>query len=91
VVARYESGILQSNGARYSLGKTGDVVVVGDWDCDGIATAVLYRPATGWLHRFDRWAAPGEELTPTTSEHIGTGRTIRRMARGDCDEVAVVS
>ena len=42
---------------RYRLGSDGDVVAVGDWDCDGVATAAVLRPSTGSVHMFDRWAA----------------------------------
>jgi hypothetical protein len=85
----YADGVLAVDGHRYALGRAGDVVVIGDWDCDGNATAALYRQASGWLYLFDRWAAAGEELAPDSSEFIGTGRTIRvpPRARPTCDEV----
>lgn len=38
------------------LGQEGDLVVVVDSDCDGIATPVLLRPATGEVFDFPGWS-----------------------------------
>jgi hypothetical protein len=40
----------------FALGRPGDVVLFGDWDCDGRDTPALYRPSSGTVHQFDRWA-----------------------------------
>jgi hypothetical protein len=40
---------------RYRLGRPDDVPVLGDWDCDGAATAALYRPSTGETFYFNDW------------------------------------
>ncbi len=50
---------------RYRFGSEGDVVAVGDWDCDGSATPAVLRPATGAVHVFDEWATDGEPTTAT--------------------------
>lgn len=52
---------------RYRLGRDGDLVAVGDWDCDGDATAALLRPSTGEVHTFDAWPTGGEPLVATAS------------------------
>ena len=55
------------NGLRFAVGspEDGDVVLVGDWDCDGIATVAAWRPSSGDLFVFDGWAGPGEgEVLP---------------------------
>ncbi len=44
-------------GRRYLVGAEGDVVAVGDWDCDRLRTAAVLRPSTGVLLVFDGWAA----------------------------------
>jgi hypothetical protein len=44
----------------YQVGLPQDRLAVGDWDCDGRATALLLRPSTGELFEFLSWAKPGE-------------------------------
>jgi hypothetical protein len=53
-------GVITVDGRTYRLsGDADDIVVMGDWDCDGTATpAVLHRPS-GNLDRFDHWATDG--------------------------------
>jgi hypothetical protein len=77
--------------ARYALGRPGDRLLVGDWACDGREAAALYRPSTGEVLRFDRWATP-EDPTPT-AERQATGivdGTARIVRDGACDEVVVL-
>lgn len=75
---------------RFAAAQAGDVVTVGDWDCDGQATPAVLDTATGDLFLFDRWpAAPDEALT------VGPEAAVPGAigARGDdvdgdgCDEV----
>ncbi len=47
----------------YDIGEAGDRVAVGDWDCDGLATAGLVRPATGEVFLFDGWAGADGAVT----------------------------
>lgn len=54
--------VLEWNGLRFSVGEPGDVVLIGDWDCDGVATAAAWRKADGVAFVFDGWAGAGEEL-----------------------------
>jgi hypothetical protein len=56
------------DGRRYRMGADGDLVAVGDWDCDGSVTAAVLRPSTGAVHVFDGWAAAG---TPATARPMG--------------------
>ena len=63
------AGVVEIDGVRYGVGRSGDVLAVGDWDCDGIATVADVRPATGEVFVFDRWAAEEDEVvvTPVTT------------------------
>lgn len=38
------------------LGRDGDLVALGDWDCDGIATPALLRPRSGEVFVFPEWS-----------------------------------
>ena len=50
-------------GTHFRIGRAGDEVLVGDWDCDGRATPAALRPSTGEIFVFPRWATPGQPLT----------------------------
>lgn len=45
---------------RWSVGAAGDLVLVGDWDCDGSPTPAVLRPGAGGFFVFDHWASDGE-------------------------------
>lgn len=47
--------VVAVDGERWAVGVAGDVVAVGDWDCDGRATAAVLRPSTGELFTYDAW------------------------------------
>ena len=50
---------------RFTLGRPGDQLLLGDWDGDGRDTPAVYDPVAGTVVRFDGWARPGEALTGT--------------------------
>ncbi len=54
---------VQIGSARFRIGRPGDRVAVGDWDCDGQATPAIVRPATGEVFLFTSWAGEGNEVT----------------------------
>jgi hypothetical protein len=45
---------------RWSVGEPGDLVALGDWDCDGTRTPAVLRPSLAQLFVFDQWAEDGE-------------------------------
>lgn len=84
--------VVRSGPHRWSVGEPGDLVTIGDWDCDGSPTPAVLRPTTGRLHVFDAWAteataltaAPGPTVPPgaTAVESSGCGRATVRTADG---------
>jgi len=54
-------------GRRYAIGRPGDVVVTGDWDCDGTATPALLRPETGEVAVFAAWPDADASIAPTAT------------------------
>ena len=50
------------SGTRYCVGQLGDLMEVGDWDGDGIATPALVRPTTGAVFAFSSWPSPDRPL-----------------------------
>jgi hypothetical protein len=78
---------------RYDLGRAGDELLLGDWDCDGRDTAGLYRPGTGEVFLFSTWPHPGRTLAPATIARtpVRNGRAAvrRRLGGGACARVEV--
>lgn len=88
---RYSDGILESGGARWSLGQVGDQVAAGDWGCQGGRTVALFRPATGEIFRFEGWASPGRDVSAPAVERVDGGQILRAAdLEGDgCHEAVV--
>ncbi len=82
--------VVDAGVARWSLGEPGDLATVGDWDCDGEASAALLRPSTGDVFVFAAWAAAGEPVTVTSTRRVDGGIGIRAEtdSRG-CDRLLV--
>lgn len=53
--------VLRTDAGRWEVGAEGDLVTVGDWDCDRLPTPAVLRPADGRVAVFDRWASAGVE------------------------------
>ena len=51
-------------GRRYAVGDPGDVVILGDWTCDGVPTPAVLRPETGEVAVFVGWPTPGAHIEP---------------------------
>ncbi len=46
---------VRTAGQRWEVGMEGDIVAVGDWNCDRRRTPAVLRPATGVVAVFDDW------------------------------------
>jgi hypothetical protein len=57
--------VITHDGRQYGLGAEGDLVTVGDWNCDGTPTLAALRPATGEVVVFSAWPTSGATLTPS--------------------------
>jgi hypothetical protein len=66
-VVRVGNVLEVDGGARFALGVEGDVPMLADWDCDGIATPGLFRPSTGESFAFDGWAEASGQPRPATA------------------------
>jgi tRNA A-37 threonylcarbamoyl transferase component Bud32 len=67
---------VEAGGARFEIGREGDVVVFGDWDCDGEPGAALLRPATGAIYMFDVLATPGSNIEGRPIAQIEGAQTL---------------
>jgi hypothetical protein len=85
-----DDGGVSAGSARWTLGEPGDVVAVGDWDCDGLAAPALLRPATGDVFVFPGWAAEGEPVTVEARDRLAGAVAIRgERAEDGCDDLMV--
>ena len=55
---------IDHGGRRYAVGDPGDVVILGDWTCDGVPTPAVLRPETGEVAVFVAWPTPGAHIEP---------------------------
>jgi hypothetical protein len=77
--------------ARFALGQAGDQLLLGHWDCQRRATPALYRPGTGQVFYYAKWAQPGEEVEPDIgqSTNVIDGEPHVVRGGGRCDRVQV--
>lgn len=86
------AAVVVHEGVRYQVGSAGDLVVVGDWDCDGVATASLVRPGDGSVWTFATWAAAGEVVTADALGHAPAPVAAAVVPGADgCDAIAVTT
>ena len=85
--------IVEADGARYEVGRPGDEVVLGDWDCDGTSTPALLRPSTGDVFVFADWADAGRDITvEATTQLPGASAITAEDDDGDgCHHLVVLT
>ena len=64
--------VVVHDGRRYGVGAAGDLVAVADWNCSGVPTPAVLRPATGELAVFAAWPDPEATAVPATTVVIDT-------------------
>ena len=89
VSVREAAAVIEHGGRRYAIGATGDFVEVGDWDCDGQATAAIVRPSTGGVVLFDAWPGPGETISLPERWSVDSPTGADAVAHGQCDLLRV--
>ena len=83
-------GTISAGPVRWTLGQPGDVIAVGDWECDGRAAPALLRPATGDVFVFPDWAVEDEPVTVEARDRLPGAVAIRgEPADGGCDDLVV--
>jgi hypothetical protein len=81
--------VIDHGGRRYRIGQEGDVVVVGDWDCDGTPTPAVLRPATGDIAVFDRWPEPDASVRSLSAWVVDDAHDLTADAGSPCDRLRV--
>ena len=80
--------VLTTGEGRFEAGTTGDVIALGDWDCDSVATPALLRPESGDIFVFNEWPDLGE---PIESKPVTRDRDVvaieAEAGPDDCDRL----
>ncbi len=85
---RVAPGRLDVDGARFRVGRPGNDLTLGDWDCDGRSTLVLLRRGRGEVWHFPRWDPDG----PVAAVPVVTvpgARSLATTADPPCTRLAV--
>lgn len=84
--------VVEHAGARYAVGLPGDLVLLGDWDCDGVATPAVVRPGDGTIWSFASWTTGPQlvaaELIAQAPAPVGA---ITRSGTDGCDVLAITT
>lgn len=77
-------------GRRYALGAEGDIVVLGDWNCDGSPTPALLQVAIGQVSIFATWPDIDGEISATSAVTDPGATNLETVAAGDCDQLRIL-
>jgi len=84
-------GVLTTPDGRWSLGQSGDIVVLGRWLCGATALPALLEPGTGEVWIFDRWAGEGSDVAARfLGQVLGATGLIVQPAADGCDRLEVL-
>jgi hypothetical protein len=61
---------------EWLAGAPGDLVTIGDWNCDGLATPALLRSSTGEIFVFESWPAPGERIAIHAQQRVSSAKRL---------------
>jgi hypothetical protein len=70
--------------AQFEVGRPGDQLVLGSWNCTGQVTPALLRPTTGEVFVFSSWAGDHPVVVPATAQVDGADG-LRVEHHGNCD------
>ena len=82
------AGFVSINDDPFPVGSPNDQLLVGDWNCDGVATLALAE-ASGKVYVFDSWPED-EPLAPTLVEELAPPLRIKKTPNGTCDRLEAV-
>ncbi|MCB0976440.1 MAG: hypothetical protein KDB02_03170 [Acidimicrobiales bacterium] len=86
---RIQRTTVRALGRTYEAGQPGDVVAVGDWDCDGTSTIAVLRPSSGEVFLFDSWDVTSGPITVRASDAVPGARSLRPGNGPTCVPVTV--
>lgn len=86
---RIDGTDVRALGRTFEVGRRGDHVQVGDWDCDGRATIAVVRPSTGEVFVFGGWNPSGPPVTVRAADVVPGATSLHAGSGSSCVVVAV--
>lgn len=84
-----EDNLVEVDGVRYRIGRSGDQPVVGDLDCDGDAGVLVLRPGSGELFHFDGLATTARPRRGRLLTAIPGASAVESPSEVDCGPLRV--
>ena len=81
--------LIEHKGRRYAIGVADDIVLTGDWNCDGEVTPSIIRPSVGAVALFYMWPDPGETISHAAHWQIDGLIDVQVEKTGNCDMLRV--
>lgn len=88
-VVEVAAGVVSSSGRRWQVASADDLVAVGDWDCDGLATPAVVRHGTGRIWVYDEWAEGSEADLVEAAAAVPDAAAASAVDGGGCDDLEV--
>lgn len=74
----------------FEVGRNGDIVRLGDWDCDGSPSPAVLRPESGEIFVFDGWVEGDEIRRVEALTVISDASDLAPIPSADCDTLVVI-
>lgn len=88
-VVEVASGVVSSSGRRWQVASANDLVSVGDWNCDGVATPAVVRHGTGQIWVYTHWAE-GTQAVPVDAATVPDAVSAKAVDSEGCHHLEVI-
>ncbi|HEV2810660.1 MAG TPA: protein kinase [Acidimicrobiales bacterium] len=88
-VVEVAAGVVSSSGRRWQVASADDLVAVGDWDCDGLATPAVVRHRTGRIWVYNKWAEGSQADLVEAAGTVPDAASARAVDGDGCDDLQV--
>jgi hypothetical protein len=89
-VVEVAGGVVSSSGRRWQVAAPDDLVVIGDWDCDGLATPAVVRPGTGHVWTYANWAEGTEGVVADAAGTVPDAMSAAAVTVDGCHHLEIV-
>ena len=84
-------GVLTTSAGRFAVGRAGDLIVLGRWDCGPVALPALLRPSNSEVWVFDTWPTPGTDVAARPLARVAGASSMAVSPAADgCDLLRIL-